>query len=98
MKLSRQQHQQEQQQQKRFTSSIRSKAVHFVSDLTTVILNPISDKPSVSYLSQFNNLLVMFLIICKYYKFVRVFNVELNLIVYLHELCTVLGLGFSKYD
>ncbi|KAG5241808.1 oxidation resistance protein [Salix suchowensis] len=26
--------------------SLRSKAVHFVSDLTTVILNPISDKPS----------------------------------------------------
>ncbi|GLU20452.1 hypothetical protein SLE2022_366530 [Rubroshorea leprosula] len=26
--------------------SIRSKAVHFVSDLTTVFLNPISDKPS----------------------------------------------------
>lgn len=26
--------------------SFRSKAVHFVSDLTTVFLNPISDKPS----------------------------------------------------
>lgn len=26
--------------------SLRSKAVHFVSDLTTVLLNPISDKPS----------------------------------------------------
>ncbi|KAJ6908130.1 oxidation resistance protein 1-like [Populus alba x Populus x berolinensis] len=26
--------------------SLRSKAVHFVSDLTTVILNPISDRPS----------------------------------------------------
>lgn len=26
--------------------SLRSKAAHFVSDLTTVILNPISDKPS----------------------------------------------------
>ncbi|KAL9356528.1 hypothetical protein Peur_049781 [Populus x canadensis] len=26
--------------------SLRSKSVHFVSDLTTVILNPISDKPS----------------------------------------------------
>ena len=26
--------------------SIRSKAAHFVSDLTTVLLNPISDKPS----------------------------------------------------
>ncbi|CAN1121738.1 Oxidation resistance protein 1 [Linum perenne] len=25
--------------------SLRSKAVHFVSDLTTVLLNPISDKP-----------------------------------------------------
>lgn len=28
------------------TKSFRSKAVHFVSDLTTVFLNPISDKPS----------------------------------------------------
>ncbi|KAK0608585.1 hypothetical protein LWI29_032845 [Acer saccharum] len=28
--------------------SLRSKAVHFVSDLTTVLLNPISDKPSKS--------------------------------------------------
>ncbi|KAI3930630.1 hypothetical protein MKX01_037076 [Papaver californicum] len=27
------------------SSSFRSKAVHFVSDLTTVLLNPISDKP-----------------------------------------------------
>lgn len=26
--------------------SLRNKAAHFVSDLTTVILNPISDKPS----------------------------------------------------
>lgn len=26
--------------------SFRSKAAHFVSDLTTVFLNPISDKPS----------------------------------------------------
>ena len=26
--------------------SLRSKAVHFVSDLTTGLLNPISDKPS----------------------------------------------------
>lgn len=26
--------------------SLRSKAAHFVSDLTTVLLNPISDKPS----------------------------------------------------
>ncbi|KAD7478447.1 hypothetical protein E3N88_01583 [Mikania micrantha] len=43
MKLGRPQQQQERQ---RSTTSIRSKAAHFVSDLTTVILNPISDKPS----------------------------------------------------
>ncbi|MCD9560404.1 hypothetical protein HAX54_019079 [Datura stramonium] len=35
-------HQEEQQRQKR---SFRSKAAHFVSDVATVILNPISDKP-----------------------------------------------------
>ncbi|KAI3518935.1 hypothetical protein L1887_07840 [Cichorium endivia] len=40
MKLGRQ------QEHQRSTTSIRSKAVHFVSDLTTVLLNPISDKPS----------------------------------------------------
>lgn len=45
MKLSRPQEQQEQENQRR-GSSIRSKAAHFVTDLTTVILNPISDKPS----------------------------------------------------
>lgn len=44
MKLGRQQQQQKEQQ--RLTTSIRSKAAHFVSDLTTVLLNPISDKPS----------------------------------------------------
>ena len=43
MKLGRQQHQQEHH---RLTTSIRSKAAHFVTDLTTVILNPISDKSS----------------------------------------------------
>ncbi|GLU13121.1 hypothetical protein SLE2022_297670 [Rubroshorea leprosula] len=32
--------------------SLRSKAVHFVSDLTTVLLNPISDKPSKSRSSE----------------------------------------------
>ncbi|KAM0038805.1 putative TLDc domain-containing protein [Helianthus debilis subsp. tardiflorus] len=42
MKLGRQ----PQQDRQRLTTSIRSKAAHFVSDLTTVILNPISDKPS----------------------------------------------------
>ncbi|XP_076912177.1 uncharacterized protein LOC143570408 [Bidens hawaiensis] len=42
MKLGKQQ----QEERPRLTSSIRSKAAHFVSDLTTVILNPISDKPS----------------------------------------------------
>ncbi|CAI9271933.1 unnamed protein product [Lactuca saligna] len=35
-----------QQEHQRSTTSIRSKAAHFVSDLTTVLLNPISDKPS----------------------------------------------------
>lgn len=40
MKLGRQ------QEKQRSTTSIRSKAAHFVSDLTTVILNPISDKTS----------------------------------------------------
>lgn len=45
MKLGKQQ-QQEHHQHQRLTTSIRSKAAHFVSDLTTVILNPISDKPS----------------------------------------------------
>ncbi|KAK3020978.1 hypothetical protein RJ639_046965 [Escallonia herrerae] len=34
------------QQQQQGNHSLRSKAVHFVSDLTTVLLNPISDKPS----------------------------------------------------
>ncbi|KAJ9541118.1 hypothetical protein OSB04_027624, partial [Centaurea solstitialis] len=47
MKLGRQQQQEHHhQQQQRLTTSIRSKAAHFVTDLTTVILNPISDKPS----------------------------------------------------
>lgn len=50
MKLGKQQQQQEQQselqQPRRSTTSIRSKAAHFVTDLTTVLLNPISDKPS----------------------------------------------------
>ncbi|KAK1410718.1 hypothetical protein QVD17_37257 [Tagetes erecta] len=47
MKLGKQQQPQPQQEQRqRLTTSIRSKAAHFVSDLTTVILNPISDKPS----------------------------------------------------
>lgn len=36
---------QEQQQQQRKNRSLRSKAAHFVSDVATVILNPISDKP-----------------------------------------------------
>lgn len=45
MKLGRQQHQQE-HQRLTLTTSIRSKAAHFVTDLTTVLLNPISDKPS----------------------------------------------------
>lgn len=54
MKLSRPQQQEENQ---RRGSSIRSKAAHFVTDLTTVILNPISDKPSsVSFLFLFFNL------------------------------------------
>nr|XP_043632363.1 oxidation resistance protein 1 [Erigeron canadensis] len=50
MKLGRAQEQQQQQRVKTSSSaSIRSKAAHFVSDLTTVILNPISDnKPSSS--------------------------------------------------
>lgn len=37
-------HHQEQQQQRQ-SRSLRSKAAHFVSDVATVILNPISDKP-----------------------------------------------------
>ncbi|KAI3794529.1 hypothetical protein L1987_37161 [Smallanthus sonchifolius] len=37
---------QQQQERRRLTTSIRSKAAHFVSDITTVLLNPISDKPS----------------------------------------------------
>ncbi|KAK6150422.1 hypothetical protein DH2020_015354 [Rehmannia glutinosa] len=36
-------HEQEEKQQ---SKSLRSKAAHFVSDITTVLLNPISDKPS----------------------------------------------------
>ncbi|XP_052622186.1 uncharacterized protein LOC111916945 [Lactuca sativa] len=38
-----------QQEHQRSTTSIRSKAAHFVSDLTTVLLNPISDKPSSNF-------------------------------------------------
>ncbi|CAK9163244.1 unnamed protein product [Ilex paraguariensis] len=36
----------QQSEQQKQNHSLRSKAVHFVSDLTTVFLNPISDKPS----------------------------------------------------
>lgn len=39
------QEQEQQQQQQRKNRSLRSKAAHFVSDVATVILNPISDKP-----------------------------------------------------
>ncbi|XP_071707326.1 oxidation resistance protein 1 [Rutidosis leptorrhynchoides] len=50
MKLGKQQQQEEHHQleepQPRLSTSIRSKAAHFVTDLTTVLLNPISDKPS----------------------------------------------------
>uniref|UniRef100_M0ZNX2 TLD family protein n=1 Tax=Solanum tuberosum TaxID=4113 RepID=M0ZNX2_SOLTU len=38
-------HQEQEQQQQRKNRSLRSKAAHFVSDVATVILNPISDKP-----------------------------------------------------
>lgn len=38
--------QEEMQEQKQQSKSLRIKAAHFVSDLTTVLLNPISDKPS----------------------------------------------------
>ncbi|PHU00803.1 hypothetical protein BC332_30590 [Capsicum chinense] len=38
-------HHQEQQLEQRQKLSLRSKAAHFVSDVATVILNPISDKP-----------------------------------------------------
>ncbi|XP_011090546.1 TLD domain-containing protein 2 [Sesamum indicum] len=44
--MGRKQEQEEKQEQKQQSKSLRSKAVHFVSDLTTVLLNPISDKPS----------------------------------------------------
>ncbi|CAA0838149.1 TLD-domain containing nucleolar protein [Striga hermonthica] len=45
--MGRKQDEQEQEQkQQQQSKSLRSKAVHFVSDITTVILNPISDKPS----------------------------------------------------
>ncbi|KAI3451149.1 hypothetical protein Pfo_007814 [Paulownia fortunei] len=44
--MGRKQEQEEKQEQKRQSKSLRSKAAHFVSDLTTVLLNPISDKPS----------------------------------------------------
>ncbi|CAA3016909.1 Hypothetical predicted protein [Olea europaea subsp. europaea] len=39
---------QENQEQKQRKNSLRSKAAHFLSDLTTVYLNPISEKPSKS--------------------------------------------------
>lgn len=38
--------QKQEEQQKQPSKSLRSKAAHFVSDLTTGLLNPISDKPS----------------------------------------------------
>lgn len=38
--------QKQEEQQKPQSKSLRSKAAHFVSDLTTGLLNPISDKPS----------------------------------------------------
>ncbi|KAH6760162.1 TLD-domain containing nucleolar protein [Perilla frutescens var. frutescens] len=38
--------QKQEEQQKQQSKSLRSKAAHFVSDLTTGLLNPISDKPS----------------------------------------------------
>lgn len=39
---------QEKQEEKQRKNSLRSKAAHFLSDLTTVYLNPISEKPSKS--------------------------------------------------
>ncbi|GAA0165382.1 hypothetical protein LIER_20800 [Lithospermum erythrorhizon] len=55
MKMVRHEYQEEEEppqivekQQKKSTTTIRSKAVHFVSDLTTGLFNPISDKPSKS--------------------------------------------------
>ncbi|KAL7143984.1 hypothetical protein ABFS83_08G228000 [Erythranthe nasuta] len=42
----KEQDQEQKQQQQQPKSSFRSKAAHLVSDITTVLLNPISDKPS----------------------------------------------------
>ncbi|KAL2528031.1 TLD-domain containing nucleolar protein [Forsythia ovata] len=41
-----QENEEKQEEQKQRKNSLRSKAAHFLSDLTTVFLNPISDKPS----------------------------------------------------
>ncbi|KAG8383523.1 hypothetical protein BUALT_Bualt04G0022400 [Buddleja alternifolia] len=44
--MGRQQEEEQEQNHNQSKKSLRSKAAHFVSDLTTVLLNPISDKPS----------------------------------------------------
>jgi len=66
-------HQEQEQQQQRKNRSLRSKAAHFVSDVATVILNPISDKPlkprppplpvSLGVLENWNDICICFVIL-----------------------------------